>query len=210
MSRPADYGGITMYKINALAKMYGLSSKQARDRVTALRPLIDAYAHDGKDNAIQYTEQGRAMLDRLLQIERENGVTIKTAGEHVKEEFRSHFPYETYGQADEDLLDRLQELETQLEEQSSAYERRIAELQRTITKHDGRLAEVEEQVQYMLEAPKGDETSTDEATDADANVADRESGSDIGLMRTKVAVDGNLPRWRRALANLPLLSRMLS
>lgn len=211
-----------MYKIKALAKMYGLSSKQARDRVTALRPLIDAYTHDGKDNAIQYTEQGRAMLDRLLQIERDSGVTIKAAAERVKEEFQDHFPYATHGQADADLVDRLRELETQLEEQADTYEKRIADLQRTITKHDGRLSEVEEQVQYMLEAPKGDtdagaETPEHEATvstaEATAHDPNRQAATDEpheANVPTEIAVDGNLPRWRRALANLPLLSRMLS
>ncbi len=218
-----------MYTIKALAKMYGLSPKQARDRVTALKPLIDAYTHDGKENATRYTEQGRAMLDRLLQVERENSVTIKAAGDQVKEEFQSHVPGSN-GQVDEDLLDRIQELETELEEQSETYEKRLADLQRTISKHDGRLAEVEEQVQYMLEAPKEETGSQEAQTDGrhadqgrmgidstaernahDADGHTSEHGSPAQDVPVEVAVDGNLPRWRQALANVPqLISRMFS
>jgi uncharacterized coiled-coil protein SlyX len=199
-----------MYTIKALAEMHGLTPKQARDRVTALKPLIDLYSRDGKENAIQYLEQGRAMLDRLLQVEREHGFTIKAAADQVKEEFQSHFPGQT-GHVDEDLLDRIQELETELEDQSKAYENRLAELQRTITKHDGRLAEVEEQVQYMLEAPQDD---TDSAVDAAADGANGHASE--GTQHDtdppiEIAVDGNLPRWRRALANVPrMISRVFS
>lgn len=217
-----------MYKIKALAKMYGLSSKQARDRLTALKPLIDAYSQDGKDNAIQYAEQGRAMLDRLLQVERENGLTIRAAADRVKEEFQAHFPGPN-GHVDEDLLDRIQELETELEEQSKAYEKQLADLQRTITKHDGRLANVEEQVQYMLEAPQDETTST--GTHANGRHADEdhvevesavetaghghdgpaaEAEPHADNTRIEIAVDGNLSRWRRILANVPLISRILT
>jgi len=199
-----------MYTIKALAEMHGLTPKQARDRVTALKPLIDVYSRDGKENAIQYLEQGRAMLDRLLQVEREHGFTIKAAADQVKEEFQSHFPGQN-GHVDEDLLDRIQELETELEDQSKAYEKRLADLQRTITKHDGRLAEVEEQVQYMLEAPQDDTDSAVDATADGANGHASEGTQHDTDPPIEIAVDGNLPRWRRALANVPrMISRVFS
>lgn len=220
-----------MFTIKALAEMHGKTPKQIRDRVTALKPLIDVYSRDGKENAIQYTDQGRAMLDRLLQVERENDLTIKAAAEQVKEEFQSHFPGED-GRVDEDLLDRIQELETELEEQSEAYEKKLADLQRTITKHAGRLADVEEQVQYMLEAPKEDTTTaagtngrhTDE-DHVDIGSTAETDAHDQGEHTSEhdphdphkedhaieIAVDGDLPRWRQALANVPrMISRMFS
>ena len=217
-----------MYTIKALAKMYGLSPKQARDRVTALKPLIDAYTHDGKDNAIRYTEQGRAMLDRLLQVERENNVTIKAAGEQVREEFQSHFPGQN-GHVDEDLLDRIHALEHQLDEQSKDYEKKVADLKTLLQKHHGRIQGLEDVVYPMLEAPaeetesRGaqangqhadeDHVAVESATGSDAH-DERDHTSEEASQRddgsVEVAVDGDLPRWRRVLQSVPIISRMLT
>lgn len=218
-----------MFTIKALAEMYDRTPKQIRDRVTALKPLIDVYSRDGKENAIQYTDQGRAMLDRLLQVEHENGLTIKAAAEQVKDEFQSHFPGEN-GHVDEDLVDRIHELESQLDEQSKDYEKRIADLKAHLQKHHNRIHDLEEVVYPMLEAPKdetegtnvhahgghADEDHVDIASPSEPDGHDQNGQtSEEGLQETddsiEIAVDGNLPRWRQALANVPrMISRMFS
>lgn len=215
-----------MFTIKALAEMYDRTPKQIRDRVTALKPLIDVYSRDGKENAIQYTDQGRAMLDRLLQVEDQNGLTIKAAAEQVKEEFQSHFPGEN-GHVDEDLLDRIHELEHQLDEQSKDYEKRITDLKTHLQKHHSRLHNLEEVVYPMLEAPSEETASTDAQTngrhadeghldiqpsaesdeyDQNGHASEDESHDDPRI--EEVAVDGDLPRWRRVLNSIPLVSRM--
>ena len=216
-----------MFTIKALAEMYDRTPKQIRDRVTALKPLIDVYSRDGKENAIQYTDQGRAMLDRLLQVESQNGLTIKAAAEQVKEEFQSHFPGEN-GHVDEDLLDRIYELESQLDEQSKDYEKRIADLHAHIQKHHGRIQGLEDVVYPMLEAPSEETASTGaqadgrqaaeghvhiqstvEADEHDQNGHASADGSHEDDSRIEeIAVDGDLPRWRRVLNSIPLVSRM--
>jgi len=212
-----------MYTIRTLAEMYHRSPKQIRDRVTALKPLITAYTVDGKDNATQYTDQGRAMLDRLLQIEDENGLTIKAAAEQVKEEMQAPFSGEN-GHVDEDLLDRIHELESQLDEQSKDYEKKIADLKTLLQKHHGRIQGLEDVVYPMLEAPKEETASTNAQTngrhadikstvdtdehDQDGQASEDESHKDDTPI--EIAVDGDLPRWRRVLANVPLISRILT
>lgn len=62
-----------------------MSPKQVRDRLTALSPVIDPYIITGKQNAKLLTDEGLAIFDRLIQLERE-GIAMTTAVELIRKD----------------------------------------------------------------------------------------------------------------------------
>lgn len=76
---------MTMINVQLLSERYDLTPKQVRDRLTALSPAIDPYSITGKQNAKLLTDQGLAIFDRLVQLERE-GIALTTAVELISKD----------------------------------------------------------------------------------------------------------------------------
>jgi hypothetical protein len=138
-----------MFTLQALADTYGLSYKQVRDRLTALGPLIDPHIVEGKNNAKLLKDSGRAIFDRLIQLERE-GLTIGAAKAVIEQELASDGGPEAGdrssngGQADAVL----RQMQARLDEQGQ----QIAFLQDQVRRLMDQLAEAQAQIQAMLPA----------------------------------------------------------
>ena len=74
-----------MLGVQAISERFGLTPKQVRDRLTALAPVLDGCLITGKQNAKLVTDEGLALFDRLIQLERE-GITTATAVRIIAEE----------------------------------------------------------------------------------------------------------------------------
>ena len=74
-----------MLNVQLLSERYGLSPKQVRDRLTSLSPVLDPYIITGKQNAKLLTDEGLAIFDRLIQLERE-GIAMTTAVELISKD----------------------------------------------------------------------------------------------------------------------------
>jgi len=76
---------MTMYSLAFLSEHYGFTYKQVRDRVTALGPLLTGYILQGKGHAKMLTDHGRAIFDRLVQLER-GGLSLSAAVNVIQSE----------------------------------------------------------------------------------------------------------------------------
>ena len=136
-----------MFTTQDLAKNYGMTYKRVHDRLTALGPLIDPHIVDGKNNTKYLTDSGRAILDRLIQHEK-NGLTIASAKEAVEKELADGGgPSATNGAANGSHLDALiQQMQARLDEQG----KQIIFLQGEIGGYKEDLSELKDQVCLML------------------------------------------------------------
>lgn len=136
-----------MYDFNTLAEMYDMSYKQVRDRVTALRPALDPYLVQGKSNKIQLKETGRALFDRFVQLERQDGYNIHSAAAELKQAIEEDMLHSLNGGDGPDISSEIiQELEQRLAEA----EDRLKKLGFQVTDHASNLETLNEQVQLML------------------------------------------------------------
>ena len=116
-----------MHTIDDLTGRYGLSSRALRRRLTALRPEINLYVRRGPRNAILMTDNGLAILDRLIDLERD-GTGPTAAVEQVKAEVLTGIQSaevrpdtaevaatDSRNELIQELRDRIESLEHQLE-----------------------------------------------------------------------------------------------
>lgn len=138
-----------MFTLKSLADVYGMSYKQIRDRVTKLGPLIDPHIVEGKNNTKMVKDSGRAILDRLIQLERD-GHTIQAAVSIIEEEVASNGDPRSGGV--KELRDTLlTQLQARLNEQGD----QIAFLHDQIKEYKEELAELRGQVRLMLPESAG-------------------------------------------------------
>ena len=76
---------VTMYNLSFLSQHYGITYKQTRDRMTALGPLLTGFIFQGKGHTKMVTDHGRAVFDRLIQLER-SGLSLSSAVGIIKNE----------------------------------------------------------------------------------------------------------------------------
>jgi len=68
--------------------MLGLSERQIHIRLTKLAPLLSGHIHTGKNNRKLIDDQGFAILQRVIELEKE-GIAVDLAVEQVKEELNN-------------------------------------------------------------------------------------------------------------------------
>ena len=136
-----------MFTLAALATTYGMSRKQVRDRVTVLEPLINPHIVDGKNNAILLKDSGRAILDRLIQLE-QDGLTISSAKVALEKELAGNgiFAAGATSSNGQHLEGALQQMQARLDEQGQ----QIGFLQHQIKRLADQLGELHQRVLPML------------------------------------------------------------
>jgi hypothetical protein len=75
-----------MLTIENLTARYGISDRALRRRLDALGPLIAPHIHRGQNNALLFDDGALAILDRLMQVQRETGLGLTEAVERIKSE----------------------------------------------------------------------------------------------------------------------------
>lgn len=139
-----------MFTTQGLAKNYGMTYKRIHDRLTALGPLIDPHIVDGKNNTKYLKDSGRAILDRLIQLEKD-GLTIAAAKAVIEKELADGgSPSMLNGSSNGSHLAALfQQMQARLDEQGQ----QITFLQGEISGYRGELGELKDQVRLMLPDP---------------------------------------------------------
>jgi hypothetical protein len=137
---------MTMLNVQLLSERYNLTPKQVRDRLTALSPIIDRYIVSGKQNAKLLTDEGLAIFDRLIQLERE-GIAMTTAVELISKDGFSQ-PSDTVNRVGTDGLTA--EYIAELKERIASLERDKTYLQEQLARA---LAQVEELQRRALPPP---------------------------------------------------------
>lgn len=124
-----------------------MSYKQIRDRVTRLGPLIDPHIVEGKNNTKLVKDSGRAILDRLIQLELE-GHTIKAAKSIVEKEIGANGGSPEGGTlANGASVDTtIQQMQSRLDEQA----KQISFLQDQQRGFMDQLVELQSQVRLMI------------------------------------------------------------
>jgi hypothetical protein len=124
-----------------------MSYKQIRDRLTVLGPLIDPHIVEGKKNTKFLKDSGRAILDRLIQLERE-GHTIKAAKSVIEKELAPNGDSRAGEQSSNGkwLETIIQQLQVRLKEQAE----QIAFLQDQQRVFLDQLVELQGQIKLML------------------------------------------------------------
>jgi hypothetical protein len=134
----------TMFTYQDLAGRYGLSYKQVRDRMTALGPQIEPFVEEGKKNTKLVNNSGLAIFDRLVQIERDDKLTIKAASAVLLRELDSNSNGSNNGATGEEFG----VLKTLVDDQTN----QIAKLHMQIEECRNRIGDLETQVTPMLPA----------------------------------------------------------
>lgn len=139
-----------MFTTQDLAKNYGMTYKRIHDRLTALGPLIDPHIVDGKNNTKYLKDSGRAILDRLIQLEKD-GLTIAAAKAVVEKELANGGgPGMLNGSSNGNHLDALiKQMQARLDEQG----KQITFLQGEIGGYKEGLSDLKNQVRLMLPDP---------------------------------------------------------
>jgi DNA-binding transcriptional MerR regulator len=81
-----------MLTIENLTARYGISDRALRRRLDALGPLIAPHIHRGQNNALLFDDGALAILDRLMQVQRETGLGLTEAVERIKSELAHSDP----------------------------------------------------------------------------------------------------------------------
>lgn len=131
-----------MLTLQDLSDRYGLSYKQVRDRVTVLGPLLDPFLSEGKQNTKLLNDSGLAIFDRLIQIERQDQLTIKAAAAVLNRELSSGEVASAHVEQDETIERLLVKLEN--------HEQLIAKLQMAVASCQQQIVHLESQVHPML------------------------------------------------------------
>ena len=79
---------IDVRDVKDLSAMLGLSERQIHIRLTKLAPLLSGHIHTGKNNRKLIDDQGFAILQRVIELEKE-GIAVDLAVEQVKEELNN-------------------------------------------------------------------------------------------------------------------------
>jgi len=79
-------GGNLFYSVKDLAKMLSLSERQVNLRIDQMSTLLDGHIRRGSRGKRMLDQNGFTLLKRVVQIEREKGISSKLAVEQVKEE----------------------------------------------------------------------------------------------------------------------------
>lgn len=125
-----------MYDLKTLSGLLNLSEKQIRQRLTALRPLLNGHVTVGRYGKILATDQALALLRRLSELEA-TGLTIQAAVERMASEVAPSHPHSDpvaspVRQASTDLVAELQAYIKHLEDENLWLRRQIEELQARI------------------------------------------------------------------------------
>jgi len=78
-----------MRTIRDLQQYFGMTARQIHLRLDALSTLLDGHLHRGKSNAILLDDHGFALFRRLVELERDQGLSCQAAVELMKEELSS-------------------------------------------------------------------------------------------------------------------------
>jgi len=81
-----------MLTIENVTARYGISDRALRRRLDALGPLITPHLHRGQNNALLFDDGALAILDRLMQVQRETGLGLTEAVEKIKSELAHRDP----------------------------------------------------------------------------------------------------------------------
>lgn len=133
-----------MFTYQDLADRYGLSYKQVRDRMTALGSQIEPFVDEGKKNTKLLNNSGLAIFDRLVQIERDDKLTIKAAAAVLLRELEGN----SNGSNGVVVGEEFSVLKAQVDEQTN----QIAKLHMQVEECRKRIEGLESQVNPMLPA----------------------------------------------------------
>lgn len=157
------YYHFTMLTMQSLADIYGLSYKQVRDRLTALGPLIDPCIVEGKNNAKLLNDSGRAIFDRLRQLEGQ-GHTIGSAVDEINQELQANGAVVSNGMS----------TESEMEKTIARLKDELERLRMKVEEHDVDVTELWTQVQLML--PDGSELAVSRADQEEAQSVETGNG----------------------------------
>ena len=72
-----------------LTERYGISDRALRRRLASLEHVLGPYIKRGPNNALLFDDGALAVLDRLVQVERELGLGLNDAAEQVRKELQN-------------------------------------------------------------------------------------------------------------------------
>jgi hypothetical protein len=133
--------------IESLTVRYGLSDRALRRRIDALGPVIERHIRRGQNNALLFTNDALAILDRLAQIQRESGVGLREAAAQVKNEL-GHGRSATAEQRPESA-----ELGPEVQKLIQSYEDRIEEQRKIIHFLQEQLEERDYYIRALMPGP---------------------------------------------------------
>jgi transcriptional antiterminator len=78
-----------MATLKELADALGISRRAVRSRIDALDGLLDAYQSRGKGNRWIFSKEALAILKRLEELHRSEGLPLRKAAQRVRKELRT-------------------------------------------------------------------------------------------------------------------------